>query len=615
VPIHEIQGAAHTSPLLSHTATTRGVVTAVGSDNWYPYDLDIYIQSFTPDQDPRTSEGLHLSSIFNDKSIKIGQVIEVTGLIMEESRQNGMGETTLRLTKSPEILFDGGLVPLPKPRSLKDVPTESISTHSGNLMRKRSLNLSDGVDFWESLEGMRVKTKEIVVSGFRGGGEDFIEISDRFYLNLYVYSKESFSEDLVSQRQGLMPDHPNNDYNPELFVITTNHLSHGIQVQKSNGDYFYYNVGDEFEGEIEGVLTYPRNIFGSGEYALVVPEPQESLQYKNIKSKGFVPFKQRPASTYENVENKLEITATAFNLENLPGNRPDRIDALGAVVAENLKCPDIISLVEIQDNNGISFRESANADLTLKKVLVAVQYRCPNSHYEYVNVDPFEMAEGGQPGGNIRVALMYNKLKLDFKYTGNQSTLGGFTSVLSNGNLSLNPGRVFPLDENFRRSRRSPVMQFSLKAKPEEQIYVIGAHLNSKIGDIDLWGNLQPAVQTSEDSRSGKAQKIYEFASWIERENPEANIIVLGDFNALEEEASMKVLTDNERFMKNMIFTLPPEKRYTTNHNGNSQALDYIFVNNKLYNKPCTDFEVLHLNSDFMGRISDHDPVILKTCF
>ena len=611
--ISEIQGPSHSSPLLSNTVTTRGVVTAVGSDNWYPYDLDIYIQSLTPDNDPKTSEGLHISSVFNDKSIEIGQVIEVTGLVMEESRQNGMGETTLRLTKSPTVIESN--VSLPEPRSLKDIPIKSISSYSGNLMRKKSLNLNDGIDFWESLEGMRVKTRDLVVSGFRGGGEDYIEISDRFYLNLYVYSRESYSKDLVSQTQGLIPNHPENDYNPELFVITTNHLSKGIQVQKSNGDYFYYNVGDEISGEVVGVLTYPKNIFGGGEYALVTPEPQESLQYANIKTQGFVPFKQRPMSEYENVEDPLEITAATFNLENLPGNRPDRIDALGEVMAENLKCPDLINLVEIQDNNGISFRESADAKLTLKKVLVAIQYRCPNSFYEFVNVDPFEMAEGGQPGGNIRVAMMYNKLKLDFNYTGNQSTIGGHTAVLSGGDLSLNPGRVFPLDSNFRRSRRSPVMQFNLKAKPEEKIYVIGAHLNSKLGDIDLWGSRQPAVQISEDSRSGKAQKINEFSKWIERQNPEANIIVMGDFNALEEESSLKVLTDSGRFLKNMIFTLPPERRYTTNYNGNSQSLDFIFVNNRLYNKPCTKSDVLQLNSDYMGRISDHDPVVLKICF
>ena len=68
----------------------------------------------------------------------------------------------------------------------------------------------------------------------------------------------------------------------------------------------------------------------------------------------------------------------------------------------------------------------------------------------------------------------------------------------------------------------------------------------------------------------------------------------------------MKILEGN--ILTNLMHQLPENKHYTTNHNGNSQALDYIFVNKGFKaNKP--KFEVLHLNSDFMGRLSDHDPV------
>ena len=58
----------------------------------------------------------------------------------------------------------------------------------------------------------------------------------------------------------------------------------------------------------------------------------------------------------------------------------------------------------------------------------------------------------------------------------------------------------------------------------------------------------------------------------------------------------------------NLMRDIPKNERYTTNHNGNSQSLDYIFINRNLRrHKP--RFEVLHLNSDFMGRLSDHDPI------
>jgi len=613
-PINEIQGSAHASPLSGHKVTTRGVVTAVGNDNWYPFDLDIYIQSQVSDDDPRTSEGIHITSLNNSVGIKLGQLIEVTGYVMEEARDNNMGETTIRVTEPMTIVKES--VSLPEAVSLSAVPTDRISSHSGGgLMSKRNLKLSDGIDFWESLEGMRVKTRDLVVSGFRGGGEDLIEISDRFYLNLYVYSRESFTPEQLSRNNGLMIDFNSFDYNPELFVITTNHLSNGIDVQKSNGDYYYYNIGDEFKGEVEGVLTYPKNIFGGGEYALVTPVPQENLKHKNLETEDLVPLRKRPSSKFDVVGKSDEISIATLNLENLSGNRQDRIDVLGDLLAYNLKCPDIVNLVEIQDNNGISFRGSANAEITLKKIKIATQQRCLDSHYDFINVDPFELSEGGQPGGNIRVSLLYNKEKLDFEYRGDPSSFGGHSIPLSNGDLSVNPGRVFPFDPAFNRSRRSPVMQFSLKSKPEEQLYIIGAHLNSKLGDIDLWGNQQPPIQLSDDRRSAMALKLNEFVRLIEEENPDANIVVLGDFNSLAEENSMRLLTENETRLKNTIFEQPANERYTTNHNGNSQALDYIFINRNIYEKPCTESEYLSLNSDYMGRFSDHDPVTLKVCF
>ncbi len=518
--ISKIQGRGHASPLRAHTVVTRGVVTAVGSDPWYPFDLDIYIQSQTPDSDPLTSEGLHITSQFNNVKLELGQVIEVRGIVIEEMRSNGMGETTLRLTEPPKVIQASKRVKvmvdnkeieqpvLPKALGLSRIPTEKISNFYGPLMQKNELDLTDGIDFWESVEGMRIQVSDLVVAGFRGGGEELLAISDRFYLNLYVYSKRAFTPHLRTAKNGLMPDIVNDDFNPELFVITTNHLSRGIQVirNRSRDEYYMYNVGDEIahSGQIlEGVMTYPRNLFGGGEYAMVLPVAQEAMVYDNIKTEGFVPFEDRPITRLESGDDPHTITAATFNLENLAGNRPDRIAKLAEVVETNLKCPDLINLVEIQDNNGTSLRAGAGAGITLKRVKVAIQERCIRAHYEYVNIDPFEQAEGGQPGGNIRISILYNQEKLGFEYRGTYKPLeGGHTGVMPGGALSLNPGRVFPLDPIFGRSRRSPVMEFYLRAKPTEKLYFIGAHLNSKLGDTDVWGSEQPVAQLSDDLRA-----------------------------------------------------------------------------------------------------------------
>jgi len=74
----------------------------------------------------------------------------------------------------------------------------------------------------------------------------------------------------------------------------------------------------------------------------------------------------------------------------------------------------------------------------------------------------------------------------------------------------------------------------------------------------------------------------------------------------------MKVLEGD--ILVNMMRMLPKKERYSTNHNGNSQPLDYIFSTKEILERDAK-FEVLHINSDYMGRTSDHDPVIGKFNF
>jgi hypothetical protein len=148
------------------------------------------------------------------------------------------------------------------------------------------------------------------------------------------------------------------------------------------------------------------------------------------------------------------------------------------------------------------------------------------------------------------------------------------------------------------------VAQFEFRGEP---VFVIVNHLNSKLGDSSHWGNMQPSIPGSDDRRIRMAMKLNLFAKLIEKYNSRANIAIIGDFNAHIEENAMRVLCGD--VLVNMIKQLDPNQRYTTNHNGNSQALDYILANRNLVNRN-GQFEAIHLNSDFMGRLSDHDPVM-----
>ena len=150
-------------------------------------------------------------------------------------------------------------------------------------------------------------------------------------------------------------------------------------------------------------------------------------------------------------------------------------------------------------------------------------------------------------------------------------------------------------------------------------MYVIGNHFNSKGGDDSLWGAEQPPVFKSERKRIGLADGINDFCERILLSRPDANIIVLGDFNDYGQSLMIKALEDNDlrsllTYHKDGKPLVEPDDRYTYNYSGNSQSLDYILVSSSLL-KRNPEMEVLHINTDYMFQVSDHDPVIARFSF
>jgi hypothetical protein len=725
VSVPQIQGKQHISPLHNHRVVTQGVVTAVGVNQWYPGGLDLYIQDPQGDGDIVTSDGVHVYLERETHLLELGDFIEVTGVVYEQmSESSHTSRTSIREVSEVKVLKKG--VELPEPIHLGEggrrIPTEKISTYRGSINEKNFLKMTDAIDFYESLEGMRVSVQDIKVTGFRGGNEDHESSNDRArgYLNIYFLADatEGVHPQMTTDGKGIFANIATRDWNPEILQIATNHLSRGIDPS------YVFNVGDRIPGKMTGVLGFERNIFGDGHFSLVLPDPEAfqpvydflSAKCHRIKEQmiadGFLEGKDQDEiggieedqcddlRKYEQTylgsarnaaklpyyaqlkateplrlrqpENMIlksspdHLTVASFNVENLAGNEPARIRMLAKAIVSNLKCPDIVSLVEIQDDNGTDFTTGSSAQGTLNQVLqyinderaaqeevlegvlrtrslqledvvrpsgegfvtqssalevlgVADQHHSVaevaldsyvhcESDYGFVNIDPLENAEGGKPGGNIRVAFIYKKDKIGFQLRPLPNPRLD-TVVRSNGNLNYNPGRIYPNHPAFAGSRRSVIAQFDYKG---EKIYFIGNHFNSKLGDSSPWHNDQPVVFRSERRRIPMAEVIRMYVQRILMSEPNANVFVVGDFNAFMEEASMQVL-------KGKVLTsltealLPMSDRYTTNHDGNSQSLDYIFVNRAMMKK-CPEARVIHMNSDFMGRIADHDPVVARFC-
>lgn len=638
-PVSSIQGSSHVSPLLGQRVTTNGVVTAAAIREWYPGGIDVYIQSQTPDSSPLTSEGLHLYFEDENVDVRIGQKLTVTGVVYEEVLNQGLGRTSLReITKwSVEKDASGALkeYSLPDPLLIGEgtsspIPKRHISNFNGNLNLKQSLDLSDGIDFWESLEGMRISVKDIRIVGFRGGREDHPSVTGKVksYLNLYFVADGAGKViDNETPRGGIYADTAEEDFNPEIMLLATNHLTASFNTN------WVFNVGDEFKDtSISGVLGYERNLFGDGEYLLVMPMPEDFQDIKDVmdaegkQHRILRPNQRNNQGTKPTplVSNNDQFTITTYNVENLAGHEDKRINKIAESLGKNLLCPDIVNLVEIQDANGLDFEGSSDGTVTLKKLIEAIprtkETPCEQVNYDFVNVDPLIHGEGGQPGGNIRVSILYNKNKINFS---ERPVPNSRTEALINqsGSLDYNPSRVYPNDDAFKGSRKSIVAEFEVDGR---KLFIIGNHFNSKLGDKSHWSAVQPPVFKSDFRRINMARKINQFVQRIEQGSPGALILVVGDFNAFPEEASMVTLKGEELFNLSEEF-LPPEDRYTTNHNGNSQSLDYIFVNQELLqhnegymNKHLGSYtteagiEVVHTNSNFMGRLSDHDPVLAR---
>tara|TARA_B100001971_G_scaffold37960_1_gene33023 strand:+ start:65356 stop:67839 length:2484 start_codon:yes stop_codon:yes gene_type:complete len=591
--IAAIQGVSHLSPYYGDIVQTEGIITAIAELDTYPGGQVFYIQSIEPDNNPLTSEAI---KVYSEKilNLKMGDLITVKGTVYEETNhiQNGLTATSIRDLESVKVLRTEMRLPAPIEigTAQRPIPKKHFSTYFGNLYFKPALDLKDGLDFWESLEGMRVIIKNPKIVGFRGGKEQSDDVKS--HLTLFIEPNGNIRGPRSTQSGGIQAEPEDEIFNPHIIPLASGPMTNGLNI---NGN---YRMGDIINGELTGIITFSKNLFGDGEYLFLLPEEQESLREFNssISNRVLSDLADRPSANFK----KEQLSIASYNVKNLSPVNKKRIKDTAEMIKSNLNCPDVLGLVEIQDNNGEDFGGNSEANNTLNQLIQNID--CPFKYLE-ANIDPLLHREGGVPGGNIRVSLIFNNEKLSFI----ENQLPGpevETLIKPNGSLNYNPGRIFPNDDAFKNTRKSLIVEFGYKGK---KLFVVVNHFNSKLSDTSHFSSMWPMVYPSEVKRSKMAKAVNTFVSRLERRDPDALIAVLGDFNEFIDMPAMRVLESD--ILYNLMRKLPKRKRYTTNHNGNSQPLDYIFVNKNLQKRNAF-FDVLHLNSDYMMRLSDHDPII-----
>lgn len=555
VRIHDIQGAAHLSPLVGQTVNmVPGIVTAIATNGFYMQDPN-------PDANVATSEGIFVFTS-TSPTVSVGDAIQVTGTVSEFRAGGNADSLTVTEIVGPlavvrvstgntlpaaQVIGNGGRIQ----------PNQVIyNDASGNVESPGDFDpVVEGIDFWESLEGMQVQINNALTSSptaQSGTSEELWVLADN---GINASSRTAQGGSLITA----------SDYNPERIQIDD--LVNGAITLPN------VNVGTLLN-TVTGVVNY-----SSTNYEVLVSNAPTVAQASTL---------QKEVTVLTGTASQL--TVATFNVENLdPSDGATKFNALGSAIVNNLKSPDIINLEEIQDNNGATNDSVVDASLTIQTLINAIA-AAGGPTYQYRQINPVDDTSGGEPGGNIRVVFLFNPSRVSF--------VEGSLQALSDSNMA---------DGNAFASSRLPLVgDFVFNG---QTVTVIGNHFNSKGGDDPLFGVTQPPVLSSEAQRNQQADVVGDFIDAKLAVNANANIVVAGDLNDFEFSAPLTRLESSG--LTSLIETLAANERYSYNFEGNAQTLDHLMASTALMSK-FDAYDVVHINSEFADQISDHDPVVAR---
>ncbi|MBD2560763.1 MULTISPECIES: endonuclease [Nostoc] len=302
---------------------------------------------------------------------------------------------------------------------------------------------------------------------------------------------------------------------------------------------------------------------------------------------------ERETTSLKNSQDVL--TVATFNVENLdPKDR--RFENIAKIILNNLNAPDVISLIEVQDNNGPINDDVVNANQTYQKLIAALE-NIGSPAYDFVDIAPSDDQDGGEPGGNIRVGFLFRPSRITLAKLPRRG--GSLDAVAitqgSNGlDLSLNPGRIDPTNNAFDQSRKPLAAEFIFN---DQKLFIIANHFVSKLGG-----------SPSDAQRIKQAQIVNEFVAQLLEVDPQAKVIVLGDLNDLPDSLPLKTLKSN--ILENLTVRLPLSDQFTYKFRGNPQLIDHLLVSENLSRVAQPEIDIVHVNVGFSRPVSDHDPVI-----
>ncbi|MEU6489758.1 endonuclease/exonuclease/phosphatase family protein [Streptomyces sp. NPDC046984] len=571
VRIHDIQGTTRTSPLAGLNVTdVAGIVTGVRT---YGSSRGFWIQDPAPDNDPATSEGVFVFTSSAPK-VAVGDSVTVTGTVSEyvPGGASTGNQSLTEITKPTVTVLSGGnAVPAPVVVDARSVPDRY--TPAGDKAANGSINglalqpKKYALDYYESLEGMNVQVADTRV----------VTATDP-YTELWVTVKPHENAD---RRGGT------------VYGSYDSQNTGRLQIQSLGpvADFPTADVGDTLTGTTAGPMDF--NQFGG--YTLV------ANRIGTLKSGGL----QRETTRKQSRD---ELALATYNVENLdPADTT--FAAHASAIVNNLRSPDIVSLEEIQDDNGATDDGTVGASRTVNTLIDAI-VAAGGPRYEWRSIDPVNDQDGGEPGGNIRQVFLFNPDRVSFtdRAGGDSITAVGVTEVHGKAQLTASPGRIDPGSAAWTNSRKPLAGEFVFRGRT---VFVIANHLTSKGGDQPLTAQYQPPTRSSETQRHLQAAEVNAFVKDILAKQGNADVVTLGDMNDFEFSDTTKIL-EGRGELWSAIKSLPGSERYTYDYQGNSQVLDQILVSPSIRRGCDFEYDSVHINSEFHDQISDHDPQVLR---
>ena len=548
VAIYEIQGKSHTSAFDGDKVQTTGVVTAIDSNGFY-------MQDPTGDGDAATSDGIF---VFTGSApvVTVGQLLKVTGTVDEYRPGDDAASLTITEIVSTGIQVLGtGTVHstvigehgvLPPNHIIEDDHFTSFDP------------TTDGLDFYESLEGMLVTVEAPkVVDNTNGFGETWV-----------VASGGHGATGLSDRGAMTISD---GDYNPERIQIDDDSAIYaGYHPAHTQGDVL---------GDVTGVVNYSFNA-----YEVLVTGPVTTTTSVGLVNREFTNLTAAAD----------KLTIATYNLENLdPTDPAAKFQSIAFDIANNLHHPDIIGVQEIQDADGAGSGANLSGAATAQ-VLINAIVAAGGPLYTYVEVAPTVAGStGGEPGGNIRNGFLYDASRVHYVDGSARLVLD---TDLTNGNA-------------FNNSRNPLAADFVFN---DETITAVSVHATSRGGGGPLFGADQPALIAGDASRTAQAVELTKFVNTLEATNPDHHVAVMGDFNGYYFETALAGLEANAN-LYNLAKSLPVEERYSYKFEGYAQLFDNILVSKDL--QSASEFDIVHLNSEQLPSAqlsSDHDASITR---